>query len=443
MNQVPKQADIQNFFSLPPPEVGAFQTLSVTSSDLSSYTCDSDVVSRPPSAKRRRVSKKPKKPKPPAEKSSFKASAHLVSITHCVNKTRTEPEVIDRIKAFVPPYKSLVIVCEAVITTDPDSPYFGQLNWHYHIFWHGKDQWAFARSRWEPLQKWFQAPVVNFGRWNKKTGITRQMWLVEKWRYLNNLVNAAFTEAKGDDKGVQWRYNDGHAYTDQQAVDDSELKPDAAILKAFCEGVSLTTQYTEAGWSMKAYICKHWDVLTKMISNHKRCLREIAALVPKFTKANFHLQTAAEEHDFTEKVLVISGAPNTGKTQYAKTFFTRPLLVRHPDKLKSFDENVHDGIIFDDQSYGHWPRESVIHLFDVEEETDINVKNSMVTIPAGMPRIFTTNRRMQVTKEDRWGNGQRVHDKDRSFLPMQLSEDDNAITRRMKHVHVLRDLRKM
>ena len=89
--------------------------------------------------------------------------------------------------------------------------------------------------------------------------------------------------------------------------------------------------------------------------------------------------------------LVISGPSGIGKTQFAKTLLKNPLLVRHKDKLKQFDETIHDGIIFDDMNFSHWPREACIHLLDTEEDSDIDVKCSMITIPWGTPRIFTTN----------------------------------------------------
>lgn len=112
-------------------------------------------------------------------------------------------------------------------------------------------------------------------------------------------------------------------------------------------------------------------------------------------------KTKFERKDFKEievpwtpkstKCLVISGASGIGKTQFAKTLLKNPLLVRHKDKLKQFDSTIHDGIIFDDMSFAHWPREACIHLLDTEEDSDLDVKCSMVTIPAGTPRIFTTN----------------------------------------------------
>lgn len=360
----------------------------------------------------------------------FGATSFLVTITNCKVKTLTEEAVVNRLKAFLPPYKSLVIACEIA----------GKGHLHYHIFWDGKKKWQFQKPTWANIREFLGAANDDYKTWGKKMGISKKEWLVEKWRYCNNLVNSAFTEAKGDKKGQVWVYNDGNEYETQQEEEIHDLKPDAEILKGFCDGTSLTQQYSLADWTRKAYIAKNWDILTKMITNHKRILREIANAKPKFSKENFYPNKLAEEHDFTTKALVLRGPPNGGKTQYAKTFFKKPLLVRHPDKLKSFDENVHDGIIFDDQSYGHWPRESVIHLMDVEEEADINVKNSMVTIPAGTPRIFTTNRQMRVVEEDRFGKVE--HTKDKSFLPARLDEFDTAIDRRLTVV-TCGDLRKL
>lgn len=89
--------------------------------------------------------------------------------------------------------------------------------------------------------------------------------------------------------------------------------------------------------------------------------------------------------------LVFVGPTGVGKTQYAKSHFLTPLLVRHIDDLKCFDVDVHDGIIFDDMDFHHWPATSVIHLLDMEEDSSINVKHGTAIIPSGTLRIFTCN----------------------------------------------------
>lgn len=364
------------------------------------------------------------------DKKTWGAKSYLFTLANC-SSTPTKEEVIDRLQTFLPPYKSLSIACELT----------EKKMLHYHVFVDLKKKFSFKRSRFVPIMNILGAKVFNVKTHHRGLPITKNEWLCEKWRYCNNLKNKAFSQAKGDVKGQQWVANFGESYEDLPVETPSvdKLPAKADILGKFIEGQGLTDQYQDADLIRKSYIASNWDMLTKMITNHKRILREIESSVPRFTKDDFLASAKAEDTDFKKQCLILQGPPGIGKTQYAKTFFKKPLLVRHPDKLKSFDEVVHDGIIFDDQSYGHWPRESVICLMDTEEETDINVKNSMVTIPAETPRIFCTNREMRVYKFNRFGD--MVHDTDKSFLPDKLSSSDCAIDRRVNLVKV-NELRK-
>ena len=365
----------------------------------------------------------------------FGAKAHLITIIKC-KQLRTQEEVCARIKDFVPAFKTLSIACERHKEGDL----------HYHIFGVWRRKWQFKKSKWAPIREWFKAANDDYVMWNKKRGITPAEWQVEEWRYCNNLVNAAFVESKGDAKGQIWVANFGTDLVNLQAAELDNLKPGADVLRQFAGGRTLVQQFADADWQRKEFLCKNRDQLTKTITAYKQFARELANAKPEFTAENFHADAvkAVRDVDTSKKCIVISGPPGIGKTKLAKTLFEKPLLVRHPDKLKQFDENTHDAIIFDDQAYGHWPRESVIHLMDCEEEADINVKNSMVTIPAGIPRVFTTNRKIRNYKPDRYGEeGEMVHDKDTSFLPARLDVFDNAIDRRLKHIHFSSDIRKM
>lgn len=93
--------------------------------------------------------------------------------------------------------------------------------------------------------------------------------------------------------------------------------------------------------------------------------------------------------DDWSKSQVISGPPGCGKTQFALAHFDNPLFVRHLDDLKKLDG--HDGIVFDDMKFRHLPRESQIHLADIDQPSSIHLRFENALIPANMKKIFTTN----------------------------------------------------
>lgn len=89
--------------------------------------------------------------------------------------------------------------------------------------------------------------------------------------------------------------------------------------------------------------------------------------------------------------LILWGPTNTGKTALAKALIPNALLIRHLDRLRTLKTGTHGGIILDDMSFSHLPREAQIHLLDTDEDTDIHVRYSVATIPRGTLRIITTN----------------------------------------------------
>jgi hypothetical protein len=96
------------------------------------------------------------------------------------------------------------------------------------------------------------------------------------------------------------------------------------------------------------------------------------------------------------KALILTGLTGSGKTQLAKLLIGDHYhLVCHLDGVKNFNEGVHDGIIFDDMSYLHLPRESQIHLVDVLDDREIHARHCNGFLPAGTARIMTTNKPLE------------------------------------------------
>lgn len=93
-----------------------------------------------------------------------------------------------------------------------------------------------------------------------------------------------------------------------------------------------------------------------------------------------------------EKAIILHGPTASGKTALAKSLAPNPILVSHLDQLKSLPKNT-SHLILDDMFFGHLPRTTVLHLMDLEEERHIHVRYGTGVLPAGLPRIFTTNLR--------------------------------------------------
>lgn len=88
-------------------------------------------------------------------------------------------------------------------------------------------------------------------------------------------------------------------------------------------------------------------------------------------------------------VLWIKGPTGIGKTSLAMSLFDKPLLIRHKEGLKKLKD--HDVLVFDDMNFNNGIREEAIHLTDMKQPSEINVKHGSITIPKGMKRIFCSN----------------------------------------------------
>lgn len=122
---------------------------------------------------------------------------------------------------------------------------------------------------------------------------------------------------------------------------------------------------------------------------------------------------------------LIVGPTNMGKTGYAMANFKKPLLVSDVETLKALDPKVHDGIVFDDMSFNHWPAQAIIHLLDGDYDREIRCRYFNAVIPKGFRRIFT-------------------HNSDTCLMPKEAQEGQtSAILRRYKTMYVEADLRSL
>lgn len=136
--------------------------------------------------------------------------------------------------------------------------------------------------------------------------------------------------------------------------------------------------------------CLHAELLERSLKKAKVA----PATASKFLITDFNRLPL----DLSKSVL-LTGLSGSGKTQWALAHFKNPLFVSHIDKLKILSPD-HDGIVFDDMAFDHWPVESVIHLLDMDMEREIHLRYGNATIPAYTRKIFTTNKPNPFYKPD-------------------------------------------
>lgn len=134
-----------------------------------------------------------------------------------------------------------------------------------------------------------------------------------------------------------------------------------------------------------------WDECPNTMVRHWRGIdryRNLVLATGKTTKYPHLRWPLLTEWDTT---YIIWGPPGIGKTQWALAHFEKALVVTHIDDLRAFDRYTHDGIIFDDMSFTHYPRTTQIHLVEQEEDRSINIKYGTATIPKHTKKMFLTN----------------------------------------------------
>lgn len=182
-------------------------------------------------------------------------------------------------------------------------------------------------------------------------------------------------------------------------ADENKCFSDALNADTLEEGISIIKQEAPRDW------CIHSANITYALQQNKK-----KKFVHKYNEFKIDVLP-------TDKAILIYGPSGIGKTAYALSHFENPLLVTHMDKLRELTSD-HDGIVFDDMSFKHYPPEAIIALLDMEYDRDIHTRYRCSVIPEGMPRIFT-------------------HNTENPFYEETIHEDQKeAIGRRLRKVHL-------
>lgn len=118
---------------------------------------------------------------------------------------------------------------------------------------------------------------------------------------------------------------------------------------------------------------------------------------------------------------LIWGKANSGKTQWALAHFKNPLFVRHMDALLEFDEDEHDGIVFDEMSFNHLHGGAIIGLIDMTEPQQIHCRFLVAHLPAGTKKIFCHNN-ADIFRPDKETSGEQMEGISRRYQSVHVDE---------------------
>lgn len=128
----------------------------------------------------------------------------------------------------------------------------------------------------------------------------------------------------------------------------------------------------------------HWKTYS---SNTVTTTRELSPKKTPLELTTTNLQSVIESN----KSLVVVGPPGIGKTTWAIAVAPKPcLFIRHLDSLSQLRAE-HQSIVFDDLDFHHLPPSTQKFLVDLEQIAEIHIRYRVATIPARLPRIFTSN----------------------------------------------------
>ncbi len=117
-----------------------------------------------------------------------------------------------------------------------------------------------------------------------------------------------------------------------------------------------------------------------------------AAPMPYFGPWNATYWNLTTGWDRAKTTLFMYGPTGAGKTTMARHLLPCALFVRNLNALKDWRHGTHNGIIYDDIDWSNFSREKILHILDVESDSQIRILYGIATVRAGTPRIITSNK---------------------------------------------------
>lgn len=154
------------------------------------------------------------------------------------------------------------------------------------------------------------------------------------------------------------------------------------------EDLKSLQQDIDNGYSI-SYVAKNH--FSNFIRYHRGIKEYVRVSKPKIEDKKYKISDFNRDPLDLSRSIVLLGETKLGKTEFALAHFDFPLFVRHIDALKDLIPGEHDGIVFDDMTFGHLHAGARIAILDMDHTSQIHCRHDIATIPAGFRRIFTTN----------------------------------------------------
>lgn len=226
------------------------------------------------------------------------------------------------------------------------------------------------------------------------------------------------------------------------------LRSDEIILSSDLEprvtsrGVVMTVSETMIHLAKRGLVREAMDIFEKdnpdgflkSGSHYEKRLKEISlssnGISKKFDLSKFnvpaHLYDKFDAAMNGSKTLVVVGSSGIGKSRFIESYLIerrnlRPLFINNFDSIREFDRSEHDCIVLDDCDLSSLSRETLIKLFDSEQEVTLNVRYGNIRIPESTPRLLVRNKMLN------------------EVLTPDLACDP-AIKRRVVEIHLENDL---